>query len=212
MNELCATKDDLEQCEETETWLTDGFEEYLGDSLTSEPVLRRDFKAGGTWMGRGKLGFQSQQCLWLAGDSGRISTLLSLHSVRKGKQELFVARITASLKTWWFFEFYRFSGLCGSGCVCFNGLQMGFIKAPWNKSLFLKFEVNCCDRAWSGESTTENEEASKLWFIRLWASDFLWLWYLVYRMMHLWYCQRKVHYCLQAEVLRYQDFFSKAVP
>lgn len=30
MNELCATKDNLEQCKETETWLIDGFEEYLG--------------------------------------------------------------------------------------------------------------------------------------------------------------------------------------
>lgn len=30
MNELCATKDDLEQSEETETWLIDGLEEYQG--------------------------------------------------------------------------------------------------------------------------------------------------------------------------------------
>lgn len=149
-----------------------------GDSLTSEPERRRG-KAGRTWMGQGNQGSSPSSAPDCLGDNGWFTKPLGLLSAHKGKRELFVARITASFKTWWASEFYGFSGLCGSGCVCLNGLQMGFIKAPWNKPLFLNFEVNCYDRVWLGESMTDNEEASKLWFVRLWATDFLWLWHLV---------------------------------
>lgn len=48
--------------------------------------------------GARKFRLQSQsRCLRSAGGDGRISELLGLHSVPKGKQELSAARITASL-------------------------------------------------------------------------------------------------------------------
>lgn len=53
MNELCAAKDDLEQCEETGNvthwWIGIGL-------VTSELALRRGLKQRGTWMGRGNQG------------------------------------------------------------------------------------------------------------------------------------------------------------
>lgn len=62
-----------------------------------------------------------------------------------------------------------------------------------------------------GKSITKNEETSKLWFIRLWGTGLMWLRYLACRMMHTWFCWRKVHYCPPANVLLYLDFFSKAI-
>ena len=176
MNELCATKDDLEQCEETETWLTDVLEECQG-GLTN-------FRAGPeVWWRRQRPDGGRAPRVLVPRVPLTTSGMVVSHqmNVRNGRCELSVPRITSSLKIKWVFEF-SFSGLCGSGCVWLNGLQVGFIKDPWKEPLFLKFEANCCDsfargihnRKWGNKQTLIFKAAG---------TDSLWLSHLLYRTM-----------------------------
>lgn len=150
-----ATKGYLDQPEETETWLTDALEGYQGE-ITEFRARPEAWEGGRT------------QPEW-AKERGQTS-VVSLWSVAPPWWQWPVwipfTKIRSSFKSQCVFEFYWFSCLCRSGCVCFNGMQMGLIKSPLHGTLCLKFELRGQSLVWKVH-IRQWIKAHKLRFIRL---------------------------------------------